>query len=480
MRFNEIQPFNIDDLLLDEDNYRFTKAQDQKACVKKIHDANPAYFKGLMKSVAEDDLGEPLLVYANENNERIVADGNRRLSASKVLHNVDYAPTESIKAYAQELRDSHNIDFSNIQAQVSSNQELIAKTVHERHSGGKNGTSRIPWNAYAASRFGFDKGIGDHKEWYIMALLSRTEEEHPEIEVNRENFSYEVFRRIVRTALSHKKISENIFSERGERIKKTARADLIKDAVSKSLQFIKAIQNRELTLSRKDGEVYADKNTVDAYIDTFDLSPDNAELKKSKEASDQNNVDDTQSAHSNSNTGEETEHTHPANTHTSSETPDTEDTESNARNSGNRGIKKSDIIVSKLNQLGSKKLIGLYKSMYNVPLNTNPQLMFVGAWAFLEVLAKLAGNENDKGDRTQEFPAFFRNKFREFGINKQNGKDCGLALDEISRYGNATKHSRNCTPLTAVQLENHFEVLEELIRASIDKALSLKQAKKAE
>ena len=37
---------------------------------------NPAYFKGLMKSVAEDDLGEPLLVYANENSENIVADGN--------------------------------------------------------------------------------------------------------------------------------------------------------------------------------------------------------------------------------------------------------------------------------------------------------------------------------------------------------------------------------------------------------------------
>ena len=35
MRFEEIQPFSIDDLLLDEDNYRFTKAQDQKACIKK-------------------------------------------------------------------------------------------------------------------------------------------------------------------------------------------------------------------------------------------------------------------------------------------------------------------------------------------------------------------------------------------------------------------------------------------------------------
>lgn len=489
MRFEESRRFNIDDLLLDEDNYRFTKAGDQKACVNKIYSTNPSYFKGLMKSIAEDDLGEPLLVYTNENSENIVADGNRRLSVSKVLHDDEYAPTEAIKAYAQELRDANTLDFSSIQAQVSSDQELIAKTVHERHSGGKNGTSRIPWNAYAAARFGFDKGIGEHKEWYIMALLSKTEDAHPEIEVNRENFSYEVFRRIVRAALSQKKISENIFSERGERIKKTARPDLIKDAIAKSLQFIKTIQNRDLTLSRKDGEAYADKDTVDAYLESFELSPDNAEFEQSKEASNQNNNEENQSTNLQTNkdnesgkgigSGDATNaiQTTDEEANNSSEIAGREESES--QNSSNKGITKSNAIEAKLDLLQSRKLKGLYKSMYNVSLNTNPELMYIGAWAFLEVLAKLAGNENDNGDRSIEFPAFYRRKFREFGINKQNSKDCGLVLDEISRYGNATKHSRKCTPMTGIQLENHFEVLEELIIASIDKAVSLKQKEQA-
>ena len=489
MRFEKIRPFNIDDLMLDEDNYRFTKAKDQKACVKKIYHMNKLYFKGLMKSIAEDDLGETLLVYTNENGDNIVADGNRRLSALKVLHNDDYAPDKQIEAYAKELREANTLDFTNIQAQVSSNKELVAKTVHERHSGGGNGTRRQDWKAYANARFGFDNKVGDHKEWYIMALLVRTEEEHPELEINGTAFPYETYRRIIRTALAKKRISENIFAERGAHIKKTARPDLVKDAVFKSLSIIQALESKELSLSRKDNTKYADKSNIDAYIEGFELSPDNAELEQSKQASSQSGDETAQSKSSQKNednnggrgssSSDTTNKSQTVDDVSNSNSGSTGDETSENQNSSNKGITKSVAIAEKLDLLGSKKLKGLYKSMYNVPLNTNPQLMYIGAWAFLEVLAKLAGNENNNGDRTTEFPGFYRNKFREFGINKQNGKDCGLVLDEISRYGNATKHSRNCTPMTAIQLENHFEVLEDLIKASIDRAISLKEKERA-
>lgn len=239
LRFANIQTFSIDELLLDEANYRFTKAEDQKACVKKIYEMNKQYFKGLMKSIAEDDLGETLLVYTNEQGENIVADGNRRLSALKVLYDDDYAPEEQVKVYVQELREANMLNFTSIQAQVSSNKELVAKTVHERHSGGGNGTRRQDWKAYANARFGFDNKVGDDKEWYIMALLVKTEEECPELEINSAIFAYETYRRIVRTALAKKRISENIFAERGAHIKKTARTDLVKDAVSKSLSIFR-------------------------------------------------------------------------------------------------------------------------------------------------------------------------------------------------------------------------------------------------
>ena len=61
MRFPKIETFNIDDLDLDESNPRFGVAPDQAGCINAIASSADS-FKKLMRSVAIDDLGEPLLV----------------------------------------------------------------------------------------------------------------------------------------------------------------------------------------------------------------------------------------------------------------------------------------------------------------------------------------------------------------------------------------------------------------------------------
>lgn len=479
MRFDRIAEFQIDDLSLDEENYRFTKAEDQQACINKIYNSNPPYFRGLMQSISEDDLGEPLLVF-QKGDHNIVADGNRRLSAMKVLHSGKYAPNDSLRDFARQLREGTKVDFNKIQAQVSDNQSLIARTVYERHSGGKNGTSRIPWNAYAAARFGFDESLGESKEWHIMALLTKTEEDNPSIIpfVDSNDFSYEVFRRVIRAAINKGRISQNIFSERGERIKKTARADLVTDAVSKTHKFLLAMVEKQITLSRKDGENYADKETVDRFIEEFSLSPDNKELEDAKPSSADGETTDTPTSE-NSGNSDQTE----TDVNDDDGENGTDETQQNSSSGADTssptstssvveyGVGESKEVHSKLQKLKSKKLTGLYNSLCKVSLNQHPALMYVGAWSFFEVLAKLAGNSS------QEFPAFYRNKFQSFNIEKQTGKDCGQALDEISRYGNATKHSKNATPLSAIQLKNSFEVLEPLIVAAVEEATKLKKQK---
>ena len=410
MRFNKIEKFRIDELLLDEANYRFTKAKNQKACIKKIHDANPQYFKGLMKSIAEDDLGEPLLVF-HHNNENIVADGNRRLSVLKVLYDDAFAPSDSVKKYAQELRASNKIDFSKIQAQISDDKKVVSRTVYERHSSGKNGTSRIPWAAYAAARFGFDEKIGDGKEWYIMSLLSATETKYPDITdfLDNSDFSFEVYRRLVRSALKNKVISANIFSEHGERIKKTARVDLINDAISKSHVFLLAMHKREISLSRKDGEEYADKDTVEKYLNTFFLSPDNQELENIKKKSrshltqDEHLKSDDRVSEGKNSDANIIKNSYPPSTEFSGNDNANSDEDSKSAKSG---ICESKNILKNLKLLKSDKLSSLYNSLCIISLKQHPALMYVGAWSFLEVLSKWAGNTN------QEFPAFFRNRFQ--------------------------------------------------------------------
>src|SRR4051812_31299685 len=131
MRFNEVKKFKVDDLLLDQGNYRFKEAEDQKSCVVKIYSANPAYFKNLMSSIAEDDLGELLLVY-KDGKKNIVLDGNRRLAALKVLSNPqEFSPSPAVKEHADSLLKAQAVDLTNIFAQVSDDKQLIYKTVYE-------------------------------------------------------------------------------------------------------------------------------------------------------------------------------------------------------------------------------------------------------------------------------------------------------------------------------------------------------------
>lgn len=483
MRFDNIEYFDIADLSLDEANYRFKKAEDQQACINKIYSANAPYFKGLMKSIAEDDLGEPLLVY-RDGKTNVVADGNRRVSALKVLSDDSYAPNETTRQLAEELRNKFHIDFSKIQAQTSSDKKLISKTVYERHSGGKNGASRIPWNAYASARFGFDETIGDSKEWYIMALLSKLEEDKPETTnfIDSGEFSYEVFRRIVRGAVSSGKISENIFSGRGERIKKTADKDLVKDAIVKVFIIIEAMRAKEITLSRK-GDSFADKGKTEHFLDRFSLSPDNQKIKDAK-TNGTSGVENSDSENSESETAEENSAKFSTSSATTSEDKKIgsagesegfanlddakESGEDTSKGTDNR-IAQSQDISKKLEKLDSEKLSGLYYSLHTVSLNKHPALMYVGAWSFFEVLSKYIGNTDN------EFPGYFRSKAKNYGFDKPTVKDFGAVLDQISNFGNATKHSRTATPVSAVQLRNDFLVLEPLIVAALDRAIADKR-----
>eukprot|EP01037_Dinobryon_pediforme_P000919 gene919-926_t len=255
-------------------NYRFKEAEDQKSCIVKIYSANPTYFKNLMSSIAEDNLGELLLVY-KDGEKNIVLDGNRRLAALKVLNNPQkFSPSTAIKDHADALLKAYTVDLANVSAQVSNDKQLIYKTVYERHAAGQ-GKARINWSAYGAARFRYDQKMEDGNEWYAIALLLETESKHPEWTafMDSGDYSHEVFRRIFRAAQDKGVISNSIFSGRHQRIKSTADKKLVKDAIEKVTRFLEAMRNKDLSLSRS-GK-YADKASVDAFVEQFSFSPDN-------------------------------------------------------------------------------------------------------------------------------------------------------------------------------------------------------------
>jgi hypothetical protein len=478
MRFTNIQKFKVEDLLLDQGNYRFKEAADQKTCIQKIFNSNPSYFKSLMGSVAADDLGELLLVFQDKK-KFIVLDGNRRLAALKVLHDPKkYAPSDSIKEHALKLVKDNKINFSGIQAQVSADKNLIFKTVYERHAAGQ-GMSRINWSAYGAARFRYDQQVEEGNEWYSIALLLETESKNPELTefIDSTDYSHEVFRRIFKSALDKGIVSRSIFSDRNQRIKTTADKKVLKDAVEKTTRFLAAMQNKDLSLSRS-GK-YADKKSVDAYIDTFAPSPDNVRANQHTN-NDNNGSGSTGSAQP----GQDSQPNSAGSNSSSAQSNDdsgsgSSSNGSNSNNDGNpspsgqpsdksgNGINQSPALLKKLTALGSPKLIGLYKSLCTVSLVQHPQLVYAGAWSFFESLSALLGKTD-----TTSFESYINSKANSMGYPRAKKKEFEKTLKDISDTGNLNKHSGIYHSNSALQLRTDFTTLEPLIIALIDSHLA--------
>lgn len=423
MRFEQIKTFKVEELLLDEDNYRFKAAPDQRACIEKIYLSNPQYFRNLMISVAEDDLGEPLLVYQDKG-KNIVLDGNRRLAVLKVLYSPEeYAPSAAVKEQANSLNLSNKLSFD-VQAQVSSDKNLIFKTVYERHAAG-HGKSRIGWSAYGAARFRYDQQIEEGNDWYALAILLETEKKYPTWTsfIDSNDYSHEVFRRVFKTALNKGMISRAIFSDRKQRIKTSIDKKLLDDAIQKVTQFLTSMQGKELSLSRS-GK-YADKESVDRYVDQFKLAPDNSRIKPPLSVK-----------------GKTSSGVRPS------------------RDKQGYGIEESQAVLGQLKATKSLKLVGLYRSLCRVSLEQHPQLLYVGAWSFFETIATLIGKKEGTS-----FESFFGAKINDphFGYNRTQKKDFKDTLEDIHKKGNLSKHSARWHPSDAHQLRVDFTTLEPFI-----------------
>ncbi|MBN8521913.1 MAG: hypothetical protein J0L77_08485 [Alphaproteobacteria bacterium] len=457
MRFKKIEPFKVDELLLDEDNYRFKAAPNQKACIEKIFLASQQNFKNLITSVAEDDLGELLLVYQHKG-KNIVLDGNRRLAALKVLSNPQkYSPTEAIRDHAEKLLLQHKVDFSDIQAQVSSDKQLIFKTVYERHAAGQ-GKSRIGWSAYGAARFRYDQQVEEGNDWYSLALLLETENKYPIWTdfIDSTDYSHEVFRRIFKSALDKGVISRSLFSDRNQRIKTSADKKLLKDAIDKVNRFLTAMKDKDLSLSRS-GK-YADKESVDEYISQFALSPDNARAQPPAGTPTGTRSGTGTSAVNSGGVGTTTAVTTGTSTSVATSPP---------KDKKSYGIEQSDGLTKKLSELKSQKLIGLYKSLCTVSLYQHPQLLYAGAWSFFESLSALMGKKEGTS-----FDSFLGSYMNNMGYTKIQKKDFAKPLKDISETGNLNKHSGTYHSKSAYQLRGDFTTLEPFILSLLDSLIA--------
>lgn len=167
----------VEALLLDEENPRLGSATNQSETLRKLIDLNPNHFRNLMLSIKDNGLdpGDSFYVIEHEDDEGdyIVLDGNRRLSAVKVLHYptlLDGAGvSEKVKKRLGKAAEGFDPkEFDTPRCTCFINRAEANEWIYRRHTGSANGEGRIDWGPLEIARFTNDRSVLD-----LLAFVGR-------------------------------------------------------------------------------------------------------------------------------------------------------------------------------------------------------------------------------------------------------------------------------------------------------------------
>lgn len=139
----------ISDILLDVGNARIRTGQDQRGCIERILRKEDQLL-ALARDIASEGLSTaPVLVKPNGTGQYVVMDGNRRVTAVKLLNEPDLCPVDRLKITLRTLKKSHAATIpSSIDVLSSTNDKAIVREVLLRHSGAQAGVGQLDWSAY--------------------------------------------------------------------------------------------------------------------------------------------------------------------------------------------------------------------------------------------------------------------------------------------------------------------------------------------
>ena len=156
---------SVDELLLDQENPRLGATGSQSEALAGIVALSPEYFRNLMASIRDDGLdpGDSLYVVRSDDNDEdfVVLEGNRRLSALKVLTNPDLlAGTDLAESVTKPLvREATGFDRSSVEPVRCvrfDDREDANDWIRRRHTGVAGGEGRIRWRPLDIQRFSND------------------------------------------------------------------------------------------------------------------------------------------------------------------------------------------------------------------------------------------------------------------------------------------------------------------------------------
>lgn len=157
--FELLEDVQVVDILLDQGNPRIRDGQDQADCITRIL-RKEDQLMALVQDIAQNGLTTaPILVKPKGDGRYVVMDGNRRITALKLLNDPSLCPIERLKPRLRGLHAAHKASIpASVDIFSSSSDEAIAREVLARHSGAQGGVGQLDWSAYLRTVFQLNHG----------------------------------------------------------------------------------------------------------------------------------------------------------------------------------------------------------------------------------------------------------------------------------------------------------------------------------
>lgn len=179
----ETKTIPIGQLLLDTKNPRHGKLESQRAAIESLISSQRQKLVVLANDIRENGLSpiENLMVLKAKNGYTVL-EGNRRLTAIKLLDNPALADGTPISAAIKRLANKGSPPSEAV-CSVAPSRKAAEHWLEIRHGGESEGAGVVPWSAYAANRF---KSKPGREAAAAMAFLEAVAEGYPKNDLIQE------------------------------------------------------------------------------------------------------------------------------------------------------------------------------------------------------------------------------------------------------------------------------------------------------
>jgi hypothetical protein len=158
------QAISVGNLLLDTSNYRIIKQTNQKDTRDAIIAEQGKKLVKLAEDIIENGLNPfdlPMVIDAEDGNQNfIVVEGNRRLTAINLLLNPELAKDTPIhKAFTGLNKKSSDAIPKVISCVIAQNKQTALVWINRKHANGLEGAGTEPWTSMAKGRADVEQGI---------------------------------------------------------------------------------------------------------------------------------------------------------------------------------------------------------------------------------------------------------------------------------------------------------------------------------